>query len=708
MTSPEPKTDLETTLARLDRRWSMVREINRKILHARSEAELFRNAARIAAEVGGFLLAWVGLVSSDGARIEPAARWGRDAECLDGVRVDVAPTAHGTGPVATAVREGRPFVANDLAAGDTSEGWRAAALARGHRSVGAFPLRRGGTIVGALSVSSDALGTFDDEQVELLRGLADDLGYVLDLLEVEAQRRSAEAALRSSEERYRAIFQQAFEPIFIVGPTYAILDANESACRMLGYTRQEMLRLRAPDVVHPEDLARVPIRFGTIPAGGVIVSERRFVRKDGSVAQGELSTKALLDGNFQVVVRDVTERKQVQTQLMLADRLSSLGRLASGVAHEINNPLAYVMLNLELLGARLRGLHGADPGVLAQMVRGVDDARDGAERMRRIVRALGNFGRGDEDGVGAVDVHGVLDSAVEIAAMQLRHRARLTRRYEATGPARANAFRLGQVFLNLLVNAADALRDGAPDNEIVLTTRSRDDGFVVIEVQDSGEGIPHEQQARIFEPFFTTKPIGEGTGLGLAVCHAIVTSFGGQIACESEPGAGARFRVTLPPAQGQPDTGSTTRDPRAAGLARSATFARGRVLVVDDDARVGLALARTLDEHDVVVVSSGRDALDRCRTERFDCILCDVQMPDVSGVEVHAALQREGLGVERRIIFVTGGAVTEAARSALAQLDNLVLEKPVDMTVLRSVVATAVTEAAARAPARDAMVAPGA
>jgi len=347
-----------------------------------------------------------------------------------------------------------------------------------------------------------------------------------------------------------------------------------------------------------------------------------------------------------------------------------------------------VMLNLELLDSRLRKLAGADPALFAQMARGVEDARDGAERMRRIVRALGTFGRGDEDRLGPVDVNGVLDSAVEIAAMQLRHRARLTRRFEALGPARANPFRLGQVFLNLLVNAADALRDDGSDNEIVLSTRTRVDGFVIVEVQDSGTGVPAELQSRIFDPFFTTKPIGKGTGLGLAVCHAIVTSFGGQIACESAPGHGATFRVTLPPAR--PESAASSREP---AVATASGRVRGRVLVVDDDARVALALARTLEDHEVVVVSSGRDALDRCRTEPFDCILCDVMMPDVSGVEVHAALRSDGQGVERRIIFVTGGAVTDAARSALSRMENRVLEKPFDMTVLRSVVDAAVAGA---------------
>jgi PAS domain S-box-containing protein len=686
----------EASLARLDRQWSMVREINRHILHARCESDLFTNACRIAVDVGGFRLAWVGLVSSDGVRVEVTARCGRDIHCLDGVHIEVASNEHGQGPAATAVRGERPFVMNDLGKGDAAEPWRAAAVARGHRSVGAFPLRRDGRVVGALSVSSDVAGMFDEEHVGLLRGLADDLGYVLDLLDGDAKRRVAEAALRSSEERYRAVFQQAFEGIFIVAPSHAIIDANESACRMLGYTREQALSLRAEDVVHRDDLARVPIRFGTIPPGGVILSERRFVCKDGSILQGELSTKALLDGNFQVVVRDVTERKQVQAQLLLADRMSSLGRLASGVAHELNNPLAYVMLNLELLGARLRKLELSDPNAGGELARGVSDAYEGAERMRRIVRTLSTFGRGDEDSVGPVDVNGVLDSAVEIASMQLRHRARLTRRYEATGPARADPFRLGQVFLNLLVNAADALREGAADNEIILVTRLREDGMVVVEVHDNGTGIPVDLQPRIFDPFFTTKPVGKGTGLGLAVCHAIVTSFGGQIVCESTPGQGAVFRMTLPRAI--PESAISARSRVAPDGRGRSEGVRGRVLVADDDARVARILATTLDAHEVTVVSSGRDAIDRCRTEPFDCILCDVMMPDVSGVDVHDALRLDGRGMERRIIFVTGGAVTDATRSALARLDNPVLEKPVDMSRLRSVVGAAVAEGVALVP----------
>ena len=335
-----------------------------------------------------------------------------------------------------------------------------------------------------------------------------------------------ERAIRVTEERYQAVFDQAFEGIFLFGSDYGVIDGNESACRMLGYTHEELLSLAATDLVHPDDAAGIPIRFKSISPGEVLLSERRLVRKDGSVIPGELSTKALFDGTFQVVVRDVTERKTAQAEVLLADRMSSLGRLASGVAHEINNPLAYVMLNIEFLAKRVAEIADlAPPATLEGMTAALQHSREGTERMRQIVRALSDFGRGDEERVGPVDVNRVLESAVEIAAMQLRHRSRVTRQYEPNVFAEANAFRLGQVFVNLLVNAADALREGEPSNEIRLATKVRGDGTVSVEVRDNGHGIPRNVIARIFDPFFTTKPIGKGTGprpLGLPLHRDVV------------------------------------------------------------------------------------------------------------------------------------------------------------------------------------------
>jgi signal transduction histidine kinase/CheY-like chemotaxis protein len=451
---------------------------------------------------------------------------------------------------------------------------------------------------------------------------------------------------------------------------------------MLGYSRGEMLTLRAQDVVHPEDLAAVPLRFATIPPGGVIVSERRFVRKDGSIVHGELTTKALLDGRFQVVVRDVTERKEVQAQLLLADRMASLGRLAGGVAHEINNPLAYLTLNLEFLGRQATQLPpDVGEGTREAMRAAIDHAREGAERVRHVVRTLGAFGRGEGETIGPVDLELAIDSAVEVAALQVRRRARIVRSYEARVPVAANALRLGQVFLNLLVNARDALREGT-EGQIGLMTYVRPDGRVVAEVSDDGMGIPPDVQARMFDPFFTTKPVGKGTGLGLSVCHAIVTSFGGQIACESAPGAGATFRVVLNPAT---ELAEATPEPKP-----RPPETPGRVLVVDDDSRVARAMAATLRGHTVEIAGSAREALERMDEAVFDCVLCDVMMPGASGLELLDEMASRWPGMERRVVFVTGGALSAAAGDALARIENRVLEKPVGASTLRSAVASTI------------------
>jgi CheY-like chemotaxis protein len=362
--------------------------------------------------------------------------------------------------------------------------------------------------------------------------------------------------------------------------------------------------------------------------------------------------------------------------------MASLGRLASGVAHEINNPLAYLTLNLEFLGRHVAELPPeVGEGARAAMGAAIDNAREGAGRVRDVVRTLGAFGRGEEESVGPVDLEAAIDSAVEVATLQLRRRPRIARSYEARVPVAANAFRLGQVLVNLLVNAGDALRDPA-EGQIRLLTYVRDDGRVVAEVSDDGVGIAPEIQARMFDPFFTTKPVGKGTGLGLSVCHAIVTSFGGEITCESAPGAGAMFRVVLDAAAEPGEAAPRLRSPPPE--------TPGRVLVVDDDLRVAEAMAAALRGHAVQIAGSAVEALEQLEAASFDCVLCDVMMPGASGLEFLEAVASRWPGLERRVVFVTGGALSEETDDALARTENRVLEKPVGVSTLRSVVASTI------------------
>jgi len=478
-------------------------------------------------------------------------------------------------------------------------------------------------------------------------------------------RKEAEDALRRSEDRFRRLIEHAPDAVFLVDDSLRYIDVNDAACSMLGYTRDELLALRLPDLLPPGALEERPVALDAAVVGQTRTSERTLVRKDGSFVSVEIAGTVLPGRMLQSFVRDIGARKSLEARLVRAERLASLGRLAGGVAHEINNPLAYVQLNLEIIRKHVGTLPS---DVNARLGRAITESLDGAERMRRIVRSLADFSRGEEEPLTPVDVNAALDAAIHMTENKIRHRARLIRSYGAYRCARANEYRLGQVFVNLLVNAADAIPDGDVEHhEIRVTTRMGLAG-VVIEISDTGTGIPPEARERLFDPFFTTKPVGMGTGLGLSICHSIVSSFGGSISVQSPPGKGATFEVVLPVAD--VDSKAPRQRPPSVPLRRV------RILVVDDEPAITRVISELLSDHDVTIATNGSDARRLCAERSFDCILCDVMMPEMGGLDVHAALQADGHGHEQRIVFMTGGAFVPRERDFLATVDNPCLEKP--------------------------------
>jgi len=297
------------------------------------------------------------------------------------------------------------------------------------------------------------------------------------------------------------------------------------------------------------------------------------------------------------------------------------------------------------------------------------------------VSGLKTFARAEEGRNASIDISSILDSSIAMAANEIRHRARLEREYRAAPMVEADEARLGQVFLNLLVNAAHAIPEGRADtNEVRVSTGTDGGGRAVVEIRDTGSGIPDEVAKHVFDPFFTTKAVGSGTGLGLAVCHAIVTSLGGEISFESAIGKGSVFRVVLPPANRSVTTPSKQPPPIS-------TRRRGRVLIVDDDQRVANTLRYILDAHDVVIATNGREALEILETgSSFDVILCDLMMPVMTGMDLFAALEAQRSEHTERMVFITGGAFTSASRKFLDGIANRVLEKPFDSATIRAVV----------------------
>jgi two-component system, cell cycle sensor histidine kinase and response regulator CckA len=371
-----------------------------------------------------------------------------------------------------------------------------------------------------------------------------------------------------------------------------------------------------------------------------------------------------------------------------ADRMASLGRLAAGVAHEINNPLAYVLGSIELLErglAEIGALHpeAARTGEIIFDARAaLANAKDGVERIRSIVKDLATYARAAPESRCPVDVEAVLESTLKLLWNELRHRVRVVKEFSAVPELLGDERRLAQVFLNLILNASQAIPDGRQG--VLRISTASEGNQVTVCIEDDGVGIAAEDLPYVFEPFFspkaepqerpgTTEPRHSSAGLGLATCRNIVTALGGTISVTSKPDVGTRFAVTLQAAGAlaAPAEGKRARS-------RERVTNRARILIIDDEPLLGQTLRFAFqDKHDVEVASSGREALERLANDAdFDLVLCDLMMPDVSGEHVYRAVSERAPALLPRFVFMTGGAFTERAQEFLAHFAGRQLEKP--------------------------------
>lgn len=396
------------------------------------------------------------------------------------------------------------------------------------------------------------------------------------------------------------------------------------------------------------------------------------------------------------------KRRQASVRVDETERLASLGRLAAGVGHEINNPLAFVMLNLsqslDKLRPSIRAVGASSGGLLPEngieeirarlvdVTEMLEDCQVGGERIRETVSNLQRLARQGEEHRGPLDVHKLIEQSVSMVLNQIRHRARLVRIFGDIPSIRGNGTALGQVFLNLLVNAAQAIPEGDTErNEIRISTKVETDengAELVVEVKDSGKGIAADVVQHVFEPFFTTKPIGQGTGLGLSISRQTVSDHGGRMTVESELGKGTIFRVFLPISEAPVPTGSVV------ALASQVGLHRGRVLVIDDEPLIGRIIRTALqNEHDVFVVQRASEALSRLENgETFDLLLCDVVMPDLSGPEFYTMVAERWPQLSTRLVFMTGGAFTPGTVEFMERVPTRVLSKPFKIDQLKRLV----------------------
>ncbi|HEY5955498.1 MAG TPA: ATP-binding protein [Polyangiaceae bacterium] len=510
---------------------------------------------------------------------------------------------------------------------------------------------------------------------------------VVHLLSRSERNAGAEQALRESEQRFRQLMDIAPDGMLVISGG-RIEYANEAITRIHGYSHPRQLpQLGLPQLFCLDDLELLNASLASLydDAQAALSIKIRAIHRDGHAVPVEIvlyriewdEGKAIL-----ATIRDIAGRRLVQSQLLHTDRLAAVGTLAAGVAHEINNPLAYVLLNLQYLIREVPKLVSNDERV-GHLVERLREARHGAERVVSIVKDLRTFSKVDEEQLGPVDLRRVLMSAIKVARSQLMDKGEIVEMFDQVRSAYGHSARLEQVFLNLLINAIQALpQSSAATNRIVVRLREERRGVndvIVVEVADNGGGIVPENLDRVFDPFFTTKPVGLGTGLGLPICHSIVTRMGGAIRVESNVGQGTTFYVTLPVEYAERRATPYNPSPVPSRLAK-----RARILVVDDELAVATMLSRILcEDHDVETASSAEQALHQFEAYPFDIVFCDLLMPGMTGMDLFAEVAKRHPGRERQIVFMTGGAFTPRAAQFLSRVANRRIEKPFDLQAVR-------------------------
>ncbi|OJH42892.1 hybrid sensor histidine kinase/response regulator [Cystobacter ferrugineus] len=651
-----------------------------------TEPELsFDDVTHLASRLCGTPMALVVLV-------DEARQWFKSRQGMD-----IEECSREEGFCAHTILQREPLVIQDATADARFRGNPFVAAPSGIRFYAGAPLiNPQGHALGSICVLDYTPRQLTPEQTRSLEALARQVVSLLELRRMNCEQRRLIAELRTSQERIDILQRATHDAIWDWDLKTNQLTWNPRLAELLG---DELEHARS-DIswwfarFHPGDRARVKDSLDRAIAQGASMwtDEYRFRLANGTWARmfSRCAIQRDAEGHplrLIGVSLDISEREALRARVALAERMSSVGTLAAGVAHEINNPLAYVMANLNYALTEVReGRAGApDADELTQVLQ---EAHEGAERIRRIVRDLKTFSRPADERMEWLDLHHTIDSAVTLAWNELRHRARLVKQYQEVPRVYANEGRLGQVVLHLLMNAAHAIPEGAADqNEIRITTRVDAEGRVLIEVSDTGRGIPEAIRSRIFEPFFTTQPVGEGMGLGLSINHTLVTHMGGELQFESEVDKGTVFRVVLPPPERLAPESAPPREP-VPPPAEVAATRRGRLLVVDDEARVLSSLERTLGRtHEVITFERAQAALAWLEQgQPWDLILCDVMMPEMTGMEFHAALAQRMPERVRDIIFITGGAFTATAREFLARVDNARLDKPFDLQALRALV----------------------
>ncbi len=500
---------------------------------------------------------------------------------------------------------------------------------------------------------------------------------VISFLSDITERKEAEEALRQSEEKFRSLFETSRDVVYLTTNEGKFVDMNRAAEDIFGYTREELLDINVKEL-YDNPLERERFRAAVAERGFVKDYEVTMVNKDGTAVECLITSTVRRDREgtvigYQGTIRDITERKRMQTQLLQTEKLSSLGGILSGVAHELNNPLTSIIGNAQLLMRKEIG----------EEIKGkLEVIRKESIRSSKIIQGLLTFARKHKPERVKTNINDVLTECFRLREYELRvDNVNMKLDLADDIPEMsADPYQLQQVFINIINNAHDVLTT-VGGGSLIIRSRLWGD-TITIEFIDDGPGIPEDIKKYIFDPFFTTKDVGKGTGLGLSIAYGIVSEHGGRIHVESKPGRGARFSVELP----------LVIDPIKVQEPVMEMILHGRgkkaLLVVEDEENLRDFVVEALSDegYDVDASSSGETAIELIGKKRYDGIITDMKMPGISGKELYTFIQKHHPDLSDRIIFITGDVLGRDTQSFLKITGNRYVEKPFEISGLLVVI----------------------
>jgi two-component system NtrC family sensor kinase len=550
------------------------------------------------------------------------------------------------------------------------------------RAILQVPLTVGDQVIGVLAVDNRAADrTFSENDQYLLAALADYAAIAIENARLYEQ-------VKLSEQRYRDLFEQANDLIFSLDRELQITAINRSAIQLSGYSSAELVGRPLWAFCSPQSWPVAQEHLTAMLAGRSMPPfELAFIRRDQEALFLEVSAQAMQNGKqvsgLHCIARNLTDRRRLEEQLIQSEKLSAIGQLVAGVAHELNNPLTSVSGYAQLL---LR-----NAALAAEARQDVEQIHIQAERAAKIVRNLLIFAREHKPERMTVNINEVLRSTLALQSYQLRvdNIAIQLDLDPDLSLTTADPHQLQQVFLNLITNARHAMIERGGRGTLTLRTRVAhgraegadsalngvaDEPVIEVMVADTGVGIADSDLKKIFNPFYTTKPVGQGTGLGLSICFGIVKEHDGQIWAESQRGAGTRVYVTLPIRTQAVTVDTLPPLPPAADEAEQSYH----ILVVDDEEPVARLLTRLLRDlgHRSVAVTSGAAALEAIAAVTFDLVLTDVKMPGMSGFELVEAIRLKAPDLAERVIFITGDTLSSTTREQIDRGEAVFLSKP--------------------------------